>query len=179
MAKFCRKKLPVEFLHDPFLRTNKTPKLSPTNRIKLENGRWKKIPAKAGHNSAPKIGVGEGSGLEKHPLPEMPATHRGVASTKQGKGCLGTPENQGKTKDLEKIKSLRGPKGLQLKNTRPESTMCDFNWSYQILINYLASGTIVKIKSKNPNNCSINFLLTDFKRERPFKINWHLANLLF
>ena len=123
--------------------------------------------------------MGEGSGLEKHPLPEMPATRRGFAWTKQGKGCLGTPENHGKTKDLEKIKSLRGPKGLQSKNTQLESAMCDFNWSYQILINDLASGTIVKIKLKNPNNCSINFLLTDFKRERPFKINWHLANSLF
>ena len=64
----------------------------------------KKIPAKAAHNSASKIGVGEGSGLEKHPLPEMPATRRGVASTKQGKGCLGTPENHGKIKDLRKNK---------------------------------------------------------------------------
>ena len=54
-------------------------------------------------------------GPRKQPLPEMPATRKGVASTKQGKGCLGTPESQGKTKVLAKIISQRGPKGLRSK----------------------------------------------------------------
>ena len=71
--------------------------------------------------------MGEGGGLEKHPLPEMPATRRGVALTKQGKGCLGTLENHGKIKDLENIKCLRGAKGLRSKNTSLEQAMCNFN----------------------------------------------------
>ena len=60
------------------------------------------IPAKAAHSSASKIEAGEGRDLEKHPLLEMPATCKGVASTKQGKGCLGTPESQGKSKSFGK-----------------------------------------------------------------------------
>ena len=78
------------------------------------------MPAKAAHISASKIGVGDKRDLEKQPLPEMPATRKGVASTKQGKGCLGTPERQGKTKVLAKIISQRGPKGLRSKKIRDE-----------------------------------------------------------
>ena len=71
-----------------------------------------KIPAKAEHISDLKIGLGDRRDLEKQPLPEMPATHKGVALAKQGKGCLGTPESQGKTKVWAKIMSQREPKGL-------------------------------------------------------------------
>ena len=45
----------------------------------------------------------------------IPATRRGVVSTKQGKDCLGTPKSQGKPKVLAKITSQREPKGLRLK----------------------------------------------------------------
>ena len=96
----------------------------------------------------------------------MPATCKGVASTKQGKGCLGTPESQGKTKDLENNISLRGPKGLRSKMIRLESDTCDLSWSYQTLINDLANGTIVKMKLKNPRTCSISFLRTELNKEK-------------
>ena len=43
----------------------------------------------------------------------MPATRKWVASTKQGKGCLGTPESQGKTKVLGKIWHIQ----LKFRNT--------------------------------------------------------------
>ena len=120
-----------------------------------------KIPAKAAHISDSNMGVREGRDPEKHPFPEMPATRIGFASTKQGKGCLRTPERQGKTKFLAKIVSQRGSKGLRSKKARLESEISDFSWSYQTLTNDLASGTMVKIKLKKPNNCSISFLETD------------------
>ena len=101
----------------------------------------------------------------------MPATRKGVASTKQGKGCLGTPESQGKTKDVENNISLRGPKGLRSKMMRLESYTCNLSWSYQNLVNDLANGTIVKIKLKNPRTCSLSFLRTDLNKVKAFKIN--------
>ena len=76
--------------------------------------------AKAAHISASKLEVGDERDLEKQPLLEMPAARKGVASTKQGKGCLGTPERQGKTNVLAKIISQRGPKGLRSKKIRAE-----------------------------------------------------------
>ena len=88
----------------------------------------------------------------------MLETRKGVASTKQGKGYLGTPESQGKTKVLAKITSQRGPIVLRTKKIRLESDICSLNWSYQTLINNLASGTIEKIKLKKPSNCSMSFL---------------------
>ena len=64
-----------------------------------------KIPAKAAHISDLKIGVGDEKDIEKQTLPEMAAVCKGVASTKQGKGCLGTPKSHEKTKVLVKIAS--------------------------------------------------------------------------
>ena len=60
------------------------------------------MPAKAAHISASKIGVGDDRDLEKQPLPEIPATRKGVASTKQGKGCLETPNAKEKQKFWQK-----------------------------------------------------------------------------
>ena len=42
-------------------------------------------------NSASKIGKGGERERTKQPLPEMPATQKGVASTKTGKNCSFPP----------------------------------------------------------------------------------------
>ena len=72
--------------------------------------------------------------VEKQPFPEMPATRKGVASTKQDNFCLGTPESQVKTKVLAKITSQRGPKVLRSKKIRLESDIWSLNWSYQTYV---------------------------------------------
>ena len=101
------------------------------------------MPNIAAHNSASKFGVCEGRDLEKQPLPEMPATRRGVASQNRAK-MFGHPRKKAKAKQTfwrRLCISLRGPKGLRLKKIRLESELCNINWSYQTLINDLAKGT--------------------------------------